>query len=328
MKREIKYDGELDLNGFKIPCYVLEDGTRVLSGRAMQSALKMVDEVEEGKQVAGTRLTRYLNQKTLKEFIFKGKELDHFEPVICYKGNSKIHGYEATILADICDGFLEARKHINLSPRQEIIATQAETLIRAFARVGIIALVDEATGYLKDKNRAKDEFQKFLKQFMREDAAKLVKRFEDSFFEMIYKMRGWTWNYAHKHPGVVGIWINDIVYERVAPLVLTELRKKNPVTEKGIRKNKHHQFLSDEIGVPKLLNHLAAIEALGRASGYDWNRFMEMVDRAFPKQYQQLDFIFDTPPKNLEAASQQEDLSDFNQKLKTALDYKPEKKEM
>lgn len=92
---------------------------------------------------------------------------------------------------------------------------------------------------------------------MRKEAAALVKRFEDSFFEMIYKMRGWTWDYTHKHPSVVGKWINDLIYERLTPLVLSELRRKNPKIEdshNGHRKYKHHQFLTEEVGIPKLLS--------------------------------------------------------------------------
>nr|DAP10665.1 MAG TPA: hypothetical protein [Caudoviricetes sp.] len=61
----ISHEGILNLGGISIPCYVLQDGTRVLSGRGMQEALKMVDETEDGKQAAGTRLNRYLNQKNL-----------------------------------------------------------------------------------------------------------------------------------------------------------------------------------------------------------------------------------------------------------------------
>lgn len=136
----VKKDGELTLSeGVSIPCYVLEDGTRVLSGRAMQSALSMVDESEEGKQTHGTRLGRYLDQKSLKPFIYKGKEQDHFEPIICYKGEQKIHGYEATVMVDICDGFLQARKEIKLSPRQKIIADQCEILVRSFAKHSNVA---------------------------------------------------------------------------------------------------------------------------------------------------------------------------------------------
>ena len=89
--------------------YILENGTRVLSGNQMQVALKMVDEFEVNK--SGSRLARYLTQKTLKPFLYKGKEVGHFEPLICYKGDSKINGFEATILVDVCDGVLEDSVH-------------------------------------------------------------------------------------------------------------------------------------------------------------------------------------------------------------------------
>lgn len=59
-KNQVKYEGILELNNINIDCYVLEDGTRVLSGREMQRALNMVDEAVEGKTTAGTRLARYL----------------------------------------------------------------------------------------------------------------------------------------------------------------------------------------------------------------------------------------------------------------------------
>jgi hypothetical protein len=38
-------------------------------------------------------------------------------------------------------------------PRRSNIADQCEALVRGFARVGIIALVDKATGYQKDRAR-------------------------------------------------------------------------------------------------------------------------------------------------------------------------------
>jgi hypothetical protein len=164
-KRVIKYKGELDLAGYKMPCYNLEDGTPILSARGMQTNLKMVDEGD--KKASGKRLVRYLEQKSLKPFIYKGKTLDHFDPIICYDGEKKIHGYEATRLVDFCDGMLEARKQIDLSPRQEIIAEQCERLVRAFAKVGIIALVAEATGYQYVRERF--ELQKVLKLIVLED---------------------------------------------------------------------------------------------------------------------------------------------------------------
>ena len=97
-------------------------------------------------------------------------------------------------------------------------------------------------------------------------------------------MRGWDWENIHKRPAVVGQWINDIVYKRLGPGVLEELKTRNPKNDKGHKSKKDHQFLSEDLGKPKLKEHLAAIEALGRASGYDWDKFKEMLDRAFPIQ--------------------------------------------
>src|SRR3954452_7774932 len=107
--RKVKYKGELDLAGFKLPCYVLEDGTRVLSSREMQNVLKMTD--EDDKQSSGIKLGQNLSQKSLEPFIDKAKTSGHFEPIICYKGETEIHGYEATVLTDICNIYLKARRN-------------------------------------------------------------------------------------------------------------------------------------------------------------------------------------------------------------------------
>lgn len=304
--------GTVTIGKQDVPCAVLNNGKRVFIQREIVGLLT-------GNKKGG--FDRYLKPKNLFKYLpEKFKENSLVQSVFTFKTDTReAQGFEATDLIDICMMYINARNDNALLPSQMHLATQSLVIVSAFAKTGVIAVIDEATGYLKDKNRAKDELQKFLRQFMREDAAKWVRRFEDSFFEMIYKMRGWTWNYTHKHPGVVGVWINDIVYERIAPLVLTELKTKNPTTEKGGRKNKHHVFLTDEIGIPKLLNHLAAVEALGRASGYDWNRFMVMLDKAFPKQYQQLSLIFDEPADE----QPKKQLSDFDQKLNTALNYNP-----
>lgn len=182
---QIRCKGELHLGDFSIPCYVLEDGRRVLSGRGMQEALKMVD---DNKTASGHRIQRYLNQKSLNPFIFKDKEPGHFEPLICHDGGAQINGYEAVVLVDICDGILEARKHIELSPRQAIIAEQCEILVRSFAKVGLIALIDEATGYQHE--REQDELQKLLKAYIAEELLPWQKRFPDVFYQELFRLNG------------------------------------------------------------------------------------------------------------------------------------------
>lgn len=268
MSNKIKYSGELNLNGLKIPCYVLEDGKRVLSGRGMQEVLKMVDDKENDKETAGTRLTRHLNQKSLKPFIYKGNRADHFYPLICYKGEAKINGYEATILVDICDGILEARKRIKLSARQKIIATQCEILVRAFAKIGIIALIDEATGYQYD--REKNELQTILKAYISEEILEWQKTFQLSFYKEIFRL--WDIPFTPQNiknkPQFIGILTNKLVYEKLpkGTFILEKLKEKTPKTKGGHYKYKLHQSLTPEIGREALKKQLYSVETLASIS--------------------------------------------------------------
>lgn len=281
----------LKLGDLEIPCYVLEDGTRVFSGRGVQKAIGYDSK-------SGQWMKSFCNIKGLSPYFYAGNQsiAERLSNPIKFKrvdaggSQSDTNGYEVTLLVDICSIIIDANRAGDFDDTK--IVRNADIIIRSVAKVGIIALVDEVTGYQQDKNRAKDELQKFLAQFISDEASRWVKTFNDSFFEMIYRMHGWSWTLTHRRPGVVGKWINDIVYERLAPVILTELQKVNPKTDKGTRKDRHHQHLTEDVGRPKLKEHLAAVEALGRASGYNWAKFMQMLNAAFPKQYQQLDLLF------------------------------------
>ena len=164
-------------------------------------------------------------------------------------------------------------------------------LMRGFARVGIIALVDEATGY--EKVRAKFELAKILEKYIAEEYRAWTKTFTEKFYELMFQLRNWQYDpKSIKRPSVIGRYTNDIVYERLAPGVLHELQKKNPVTEKGYRKQKHHQWLTGEIGHPALKDHLAGVMALMRASA-NWDSFQRLLKRSYPKFNEQIPLAID-----------------------------------
>lgn len=293
--RYAKYGSDktpLKLGELEIPCYVLDDGTRVFSGRGIQKAIGY-----ESK--SGQWMNSFSKLNGLSSYLCAGHPSvsDKLSNPIPFRRNaaggsqSTTNGYEVTILVDICSAIIDANRAGVFN--DDLIVRNADIIIRAVAKVGIIALVDEVTGYNKEKARAKDELQKFLDKFLSEEAARWIKVFDDSFFEDLYRMHNWTWTQTSKRPGIVGKWINDIVYERIAPLVLAELEKKNPKNENGNRGKKHHQYLSREIGLPKLKQHLEAVHAIARISNYDWLAFMQNMDKAYPKQYQQLHIDFD-----------------------------------
>jgi hypothetical protein len=115
-----------------------------------------------------------------------------------------------------------------------------------------------------------------------------------------------------KKPQWVGHHINDFVYSRLGPEVLYSLRKLNPKNERGNRSAKHFQYTTTDFGLPKLKEHLNILIALGRASGYNWNVFKRLVERALPQFSQDGSLIQELPFTDIEETGIQTDL--FNGK--------------
>jgi len=85
-------------------------------------------------------------------------------------------------------------------------------MIRALAHVGIIALVDEATGYQEVRN--KEALQALLDAFLQKEFAAWAKRFPDEFYKEIFRLRSCEWNrLSVRRPMWVGKLTNDVVYE-------------------------------------------------------------------------------------------------------------------
>ena len=284
---EVLCEGVLNLGVVSVLCYVTHDGQRLISGRGMQDALKLVDDNVPG-QKSGARLTRLLNNERLKPLIFKDKEMDHFSPIkVRWKGKI-INGHNAEMLADICEGMLEARKTMadKLTSRQAIVAAQCELLLRAFAKTGITALIDEATGY--QKLRPADGLRSYFDVVLRKDLASWFKRFPDEFYENIYHLKGWDWPGMSKNRySIVGNYTNDLIYERMLPGLPAEFDRRNPKNEKGYRAGKNQQLL-DETGDKLFSQQMFTVIALQRAclnkTGDKWAKFMRMMDDVLPKK--------------------------------------------
>jgi P63C domain len=281
--------GKLILGGVEVDCYVTEDGERLIAGRGMQDVLKLVDIESPSKQKSGSRMTRLLNNEKLKPMIYKDKSLGHFEPKKCRFQGRLIAGHNAEMLIDICEGMLEARnsKDINLTARQELIAAQCELILRGLAKTGIVALIDEATGY--QNFRPADSLRTYFDIILRKDLAVWVKRFPDEYYENIYKLKGWDWQGMSKNRfSVVGKYTNDLLYGRIIPGLTEEFEKRNPKNIKGVRKHKHHQMLNDDAGDKLFSAQMFTILALQRAclnkAGNKWNHFISMMDDILPKK--------------------------------------------
>jgi len=257
-------DHPLKIMDIEIPAYVLDNETRVLSQRGLQSGIGM----SVGGDPSGSgepriiAFLRQLEQKGLdtKDLTARLKNPIRFQPP---GGGRSANGYDATILADICDAVLAARQKGYL-PANHRVAEKCETLVRGFARVGIIALVDEVTGFQRDRDKA--NLAKILEAFVAKEIQPYVKTFPPEFYEELFRLyslpyppvgnRSWR-------PQFFGKITNEVVYARLAPSLIPELKK---LASKAERKAKLHQALTHDIGHPRLKEHLASIVAIEKLS--------------------------------------------------------------
>ncbi len=201
------------------------------------------------------------------------------------KGGTVGYGVDAKLIPGICEAWLKAREAGKLSKQQLKTAERAEILVRGLARVGIIALVDEATGY--QSVRDQDALAKFLSAYVAKEIRQWVRTFPRSFFQQICRLKGIPFPEDMRLPQYFGHIINDLVYDRLAPGVKDELQRVNPIATKGgRRKHKHFQWLTENIGNPKLLHHLGVLDGLAHGFGDgEYDRYYQAVCRVLPKDH-------------------------------------------
>ena len=266
-------DRPLVIGDTEIPCYVLEGETRVLVQRGMAGAMGM-------SPGSGARIARFTSSNALKPYISSDFKVVLDNPVKFLTPGGIAHGYPATLLVDLCNAVLSAREAGRLLPNQRHIAQQCEVLIRGLASVGIIALVDEATGY--QEIREKQALATILERFIAKELQPWTKTFPVEFYTEICRLKGWPSVNAIRRPSVIGIYTNDFVYDRIAPALREELQRVNPTQPTGRRKHKHHQWFTPEHGHPKLRDHLAGVIMLMQ-SATSWRDFKRRLDIARPK---------------------------------------------
>jgi hypothetical protein len=283
---EADYPGILQLGAAAIPCAVLSDGRRVLSDNGITNALlgsrsgasKRARKAAEG---SGAPLPLFIAPRQLIPFIGKDLIEGPLKPIYYRDGRRIAVGYDPTILRAVCEVWLRAREADALQKQQLDKAQRAEVLMRALADVGIISLVDEATGY--QRVRARDELQTILAAYIAPELLPWSKRFPDVFYEELHRVRGWSYEPgSHARTSYIGKLTNSLIYEQLPPGVLDDLKSKNPVDPaKRRRLHRHHQHLTPEIGHPHLDKQIVSVTTLLRISD-TWAEFARHFSKAFP----------------------------------------------
>jgi hypothetical protein len=260
--------GELTIGDKGIPCYVLSNGDRVFSLKGVVVGLIGTE---------GGQLAEYLKVKALQPHLprdllpaengevsafFKfdtggegftkyaiGIRVERFNDLLC--------AYSSALL----DHHLSASDptKIALTDRQLQIATTAVRFLQASSGVGLVALVDEATGYQYE--RAADALQLKLKLFLEDDMRKWEKTFPDQLWLEFGRLTKWK-GPVHLRPKYWGKLVMELIYSYLDADVAKWLKENAP---KPIKGQSYHQWLSSQYGLKKLTEHTWMVIGLASA---------------------------------------------------------------
>lgn len=279
----------LDFVGMPFRCAVLDDDTRVISGSEFMRVMGIYRSGALSTRRSdedGVHFPLYLAFKNLRPYVLEDTQLvESLQNPIKYReiGGSVAEGIEGRVLRRICSVWVRAQRAGVLGPSQEKVADKASQLLDALADVAIDALIDEATGH--QRRRAHDALQKILSAYIAPELLPWQKRFPISFYEHLYRVMGWEYDASSTaRTAYVGKLTNRLIYEKLPPGVLMELRRKNPTDPVSKRrKHKHHQLLTEDAGHPHLQNQITAVTTLLRATpAGKWKFFETLFNEAFP----------------------------------------------
>ena len=272
--------------GLSVDCFVTDEGRRFLSLRGTQ---RLMGITERGgvTALAKTLSAEWMNPfmtEQLSRWVEDARERKIKSVSVNYGNVRSVIPFDAELFVDVCNVYIRAQASgLFNDPQfstQLRISEQLAVVVTAFAKVGITALIDELTGYQDVRER--DELQKILAKYVRAEYLPWTQRFPHEFYKQMFRLRGWKYD-GKNRPGFAGRLTNYLVYERLPTGVLEKLQEINPVEENtGKRRRKHHQYLTEDTGIPHLDKHLSQVIALMR--GFDdneWDRF----DRSFMRSF-------------------------------------------
>lgn len=284
-------DKPLRIGDVEIPCYVLDDNTRVLTQAGVQAALGKHPKANVRREPDGSLIPAVLQGAGLRPYVTQ-EVLDTCRPLaFTLPSGVRASGYDATALPVVCEVYLKAREAGTLDRQQEKAAHMAEVLTRGLARVGIIALVDEATGYQEFRQR--DALAKILEAFVAKALQPWIATFPEDYYREIFRLRGLEYPTGTvQRPQYFGHLTNDIIYRRLAPGVLGELKAVAVRGETGRLRHRLFQRLTTNVGYPKLREHLGSVVTIMKLSS-GWNDFKVKLDRLHPRYGDNLVLPFD-----------------------------------
>ena len=267
--------GDCPIGDAKLPAYRLDNGMRVFSLKGVVVGLIGTE---------GGQLAEYLKVRALRDYLppdLKPADDGSIPALIRFDTGGEGHfryafGLPVERFMDLCSAYAEAlTEHVDpdsdfsLTPRQVRIAKTAISFYRACAKLGIIALVDEATGYQYE--REVDALQLKLKLFLSEEMRKWERTFPDELWTEFGRLTKWN-GPVHSRPKYWGKLVMELIYGYLDPDIAKWLKENKPRPRHG---QNYHQWLNEQYGLKKLLEHIWMVIGMAAAS----NSMQQLRDR-------------------------------------------------
>ena len=265
-----RWRGTLNIVGLEVPClrpgHRREDYWADLCDRASDR--------HSGRW--GTQ--KYIGVKALEPFIPIRLVLERMVPfrLLEVEGLERaVKGLPADLMIEVCQGFVAAlqasfdpnSQYPRMTDRQRQMAIKASMFLSACAKVGLEALIDEATGYQYE--RAEDALRVKLRAFIADELRAWEKTFPDELWVEFGRLTGWKGS-LHSRPKWWGRLIIEMIYNTLDPDVANYLRENKPPP--GVH---WHRQLTDNIGVRALVSR--CYEVVGMAK--DCTNMRELRDK-------------------------------------------------
>lgn len=239
-----RWPGSIEIGDHALSCYVLDDGRRVISRTGAVGFLT-------GNKSHGN-LDNYVSILPIQPFLPKDFDDGFVDFVLPNVVNKSVKGLRATMFIDLCSAYSRARDMGRLETEAQVaIAIRAAMVLCAFAKNGIEATIDEATGYQYE--RTQDALRVKLNLFLEDAVRAWEKTFPDELWIQFGRLTNWKGGSIHSRPKYWGQLVMELVYGYLDPDVAEWLKKHAPKPRHGMN---YHQWLSGQYGLKKLTEHI------------------------------------------------------------------------
>lgn len=293
----------LKIGNTLLHCYILDNKQRVITIDSVQKVLGYEGKSENWLVEFLTSINRFTPIQN--ELLLKIKI--PLSAISIINGNEKeiSNLIDATFIVQTCLTIVKAKEDGFLNLNQLKYAKSASIVLVKLQNTSIENLIDEATGFNWYREKAIEKVILLLLEKQNDEANFWIKTIPVQFIDKILDLNDLDWKIIFENPSYLAKISTEIIYSRIDNEILENLRTTKP-KRTYTRKNNKKQDNEH----PELKKHIISIESLLIASGNNWSVFIELLNKAFPKQKNRPIIEFEKQENVINKS-----FSDFNEKL-------------